>query len=59
MSYYFNGFGHYVPTERMHYRMVPAWIDTDNRVWSEPYHLYTAVLPSPPPGAAPKQGDTP
>lgn len=23
-----------------HYKMPGAWIDTDNKVWGEPYHLY-------------------
>lgn len=40
--------GHYVrigdgPTC---YKMGVEWIDTDNKVWGEPYHLYT---PPPPP----------
>jgi hypothetical protein len=39
-TYYFNQWGHHVPTEVGHYRMVPEWIDVDNGVWSEPYHLY-------------------
>jgi hypothetical protein len=34
-------FGHYFgPTEAGQYKMCKAWIDTDNQVWSEPYHLY-------------------
>lgn len=39
-TYYFNQWGHHVPTEVGHYRMIPEWIDVDNRMWSEPYHLY-------------------
>ena len=30
------------PTRLGRYRMDGAWIDTDNQVWSEPYHEYTA-----------------
>jgi len=33
--------GHYCGTWRGKYKMVSSWIDTDNKVWSEPYHLYT------------------
>lgn len=41
-SYYFNNFGHHVILEGgKHYRMPANWIDTDNKCWSEPYHLYT------------------
>lgn len=40
---YREGHGHYCgPTRLGQYKMDPYWIDTDNRVWSEPYHLYTA-----------------
>lgn len=39
---YREGYGHYCgPTKLGQYKMCPSWIDTDNRVWSEPNHLYT------------------
>jgi hypothetical protein len=25
------------------YKMPATWIDTDNQVWEEPYHLYTEL----------------
>lgn len=38
---YEEGFGHYCgPTLLGSYKMIPEWIDVDNKVWSEPYHLY-------------------
>lgn len=41
MYIYKEGFGHYCgPTKSGMYKMIPEWIDTDNKVWSEPNHLY-------------------
>lgn len=38
---YRKGYGHYCgPTSLGQYKMMPDWIDTDNKAWSEPYHLY-------------------
>ena len=39
--YYSNQHGHFCRgTGFGHYKMPATWIDTDNEVWSEPYHLY-------------------
>ena len=33
--------GHYVEVRPgWSYKMAETWIDTDNEVWAEPYHLY-------------------
>lgn len=38
---YSEGYGHYCgPTKFGQYAMIKEWIDVDNEVWSEPYHLY-------------------
>lgn len=37
--------GHYCgPTRLGQYKMDKHWIDTDNKVWSEPGYLYTETL---------------
>lgn len=46
---YFDAHGHAVAVECGQYRMPADWIDTDNRVWAEPCHLYTAAPPGLPP----------
>jgi len=39
--YYSNEHGHYCRGAKIgDYKMPATWIDTDNKVWSEPYHLY-------------------
>jgi hypothetical protein len=38
---YVEGQGHYCgPCCNGQYKMIPEWIDVDNKVWTEPYHLY-------------------
>lgn len=41
MTYYWSG-AHYCRCGYYlgHYKMDAHWIDTDNQVWEEPYHLY-------------------
>lgn len=43
LTYWSTDKGHFCgPTRFGMYKMPATWIDTDNEVWEEPYHLYTA-----------------
>jgi hypothetical protein len=39
---YIEGAGHYCfgASKAGAYKMVAEWIDVDNQMWHEPYHLY-------------------
>lgn len=42
-----EGFHECGPAAMARYRMLAGWIDTDNKVWAEPSHEYTAPCAQP------------